>query len=40
MLESDEPSWCSGWNFGPYPGNELSVREIVELLIRYWGYGA
>lgn len=39
MLESDEPALCSGWNFGPYPGNELSVREIVELLIRYWGYG-
>ena len=40
MLQSDDPSLCSAWNFGPYPGNELSVREVVELLIRYWGYGS
>jgi CDP-glucose 4,6-dehydratase len=40
LLSSDEPSLCSGWNFGPLPGNELPVRRIVELLIREWGSGS
>jgi CDP-glucose 4,6-dehydratase len=39
LLESDDPQFCNGWNFGPLPGNELPVREIVELLIREWGEG-
>ncbi len=36
---SDEPQWCSGWNIGPRPGNELPVREIVELFLQEWGEG-
>ena len=39
MLQSDDPELASGWNFGPLPGNELPVREIVELLIDHWGSG-
>jgi CDP-glucose 4,6-dehydratase len=39
MLQSDDPALCSGWNFGPRPGNELSVRDVVDLLIQEWGEG-
>ena len=39
LLESDDPQFSSGWNFGPLPGNELPVCEIVELLIQEWGEG-
>jgi len=39
LLESDDPQFASGWNFGPLPGDELQVREIVELLIQEWGAG-
>jgi len=40
MLTSDDPELLSGWNFGPMPGNELPVREIVDILIREWGAGS
>ena len=40
MQESDDPDLCGGWNFGPRPGNELPVRDVVELLIREWGEGS
>ena len=40
LLESDEPSLCGGWNFGPLPGNELPVREVVELFFQEWGSGS
>lgn len=40
MLGADDPRWCDGWNFGPLPGNELSVREIVERLLECWGSGS
>lgn len=39
LLESDDPALASGWNFGPCPGNELPVRDVVELLIKQWGEG-
>jgi len=39
MLESDDPTFSSGWNFGPLPGNEIPVKEVVELLIQQWGDG-
>ncbi len=39
MLESDAPSWCDAWNFGPLPGEELPVRRLVELFLQYWGEG-
>ncbi len=40
LLESEDPALCSGWNLGPAAGQCLSVREVVELLIRYWGSGS
>lgn len=40
LLESDDPRYCDGWNFGPLPGNEIPVREVTELLIRQWGEGS
>lgn len=40
MLSSEDPALCSGWNFGPRPGNELSVRDVVDLLIQEWGTGS
>ncbi len=39
LISSDNPEFCSGWNFGPLPGNELPVDEIVEMFINEWGYG-
>jgi CDP-glucose 4,6-dehydratase len=40
MLESDEPRWCSAWNFGPQFGQEASVAELVDLFIATWGSGS
>lgn len=36
LLGSDDPSWCDAWNFGPMPGNECNVREIVTAMIEAW----
>ncbi len=40
LLRSSDPELCSGWNIGPIPGNEIPVREVVELFLREWGSGA
>jgi CDP-glucose 4,6-dehydratase len=40
LLDSDDPQLCSGWNIGPLPGNQLSVREVAELFLQEWGYGS
>lgn len=37
LLRSDDPRSCSAWNFGPVPGNELPVREVVEIFQNAWG---
>jgi CDP-glucose 4,6-dehydratase len=39
MLASDEPRWCSAWNLGPLPGDELPVSALVERLCAAWGDG-
>ena len=39
LVTSDNPNLCSGWNFGPLPGNELPVTDIVEMFIEEWGDG-
>jgi CDP-glucose 4,6-dehydratase len=39
MLQSEEPSWCDAWNFGPLPGDEIPVRRLVELFLESWGEG-
>ena len=40
MFESDDPAWCDAWNFGPVPGEEIPVGQLVELFIRAWGGGS
>ncbi|MEI8371974.1 MAG: CDP-glucose 4,6-dehydratase [Planctomycetota bacterium] len=40
MLESDDPTWCDAWNFGPVPGEEIPVGQLVELFVQAWGSGA
>ena len=39
LLDSDDPRWCSGWNFGPGPGGECTVRDVVERFAAAWGDG-
>lgn len=39
LFESDDAMYQSGWNIGPLPGNELPVREVVELILNEWGGG-
>jgi CDP-glucose 4,6-dehydratase len=40
LLESDDPIYQSGWNFGPAAGNEIPVREIVEYFLGEWSQGS
>jgi CDP-glucose 4,6-dehydratase len=40
LLESDDPAYCGGWNFGPVPGNEISVRQVVDIFLKEWGSGS
>ncbi len=40
LLASTDPALCSGWNIGPLPGGELSVREVVEAFLQEWGAGS
>lgn len=39
MLTDPDPRWCTGWNFGPADGGDVTVRELVELFIDSWGSG-
>lgn len=39
MLETPDPHWCEAWNFGPLPGEERPVRELVETFLSCWGQG-
>lgn len=40
LIESDDPKFSSGWNIGPLPGNEIPVRDVVELVLSEWGEGS
>jgi CDP-glucose 4,6-dehydratase len=40
LMNSDDPNYCSGWNIGPLPGNEIPVRDVVELFLKEWGHGS
>ncbi|MBU2676285.1 MAG: CDP-glucose 4,6-dehydratase [Gammaproteobacteria bacterium] len=40
LAGSDDPEYCSGWNIGPLPGNELPVSEVVDLFLAEWGRGS
>ncbi|MEE8308583.1 MAG: CDP-glucose 4,6-dehydratase [Gammaproteobacteria bacterium] len=39
LLSSDNPRFHSGWNFGPVPGNEIPVQQVVEIFLKEWGRG-
>ena len=36
MLQGDDPTLCSGWNFGPNPSEEATVKDVVETLLQSW----
>jgi CDP-glucose 4,6-dehydratase len=36
LLTTDDSKYCSGWNIGPVPGNELPVRNVVQLFLDEW----
>jgi len=40
LAGSTDPALMSGWNFGPLPGNELPVREVVEIFLQEWESGS
>ncbi|MEM7426665.1 MAG: CDP-glucose 4,6-dehydratase [Pseudomonadota bacterium] len=40
LLGSPDPRFAEGWNFGPVPGDDVPVREIVELFHNKWGGGS
>jgi CDP-glucose 4,6-dehydratase len=31
--------YCSGWNIGPLPGNEIPVHQVVSRFLKEWGSG-
>ncbi|MGD0899799.1 MAG: CDP-glucose 4,6-dehydratase [Thermoguttaceae bacterium] len=39
LLESDDPTWCEAWNFGPMPGQEVAVAGLVDLFLAAWEAG-
>jgi CDP-glucose 4,6-dehydratase len=39
MARSEDPRWCSAWNFGPLPGQEANVAELVQQFCDRWGEG-
>lgn len=39
LLTPQAAEYCSGWNIGPAPGNEIPVQEVVDNFIRHWGFG-
>ncbi|WP_166824801.1 CDP-glucose 4,6-dehydratase [Thalassoroseus pseudoceratinae] len=40
LLQTNDTTLCDGWNIGPLPGNELSVRGVVETFLEEWGTGS
>lgn len=41
MATSEDPKrWCDGWNFGPRPGDEATVKSLVEAFVAAWGSGS
>jgi CDP-glucose 4,6-dehydratase len=39
MLASDDPTLCDAWNFGPVPGDEVPVADLVDIFVNVWGEG-
>jgi CDP-glucose 4,6-dehydratase len=40
MLAEPAPQWCTGWNFGPAAGGDITVAELAEIFIAAWGSGS
>jgi len=40
VLQSDDPAWCDAWNFGPMPGQELRVAELIDQFVTAWAAGS
>ncbi len=38
-MGGDPRKYAGAWNFGPDTGSQVSVREIVELVLENWGSG-
>jgi CDP-glucose 4,6-dehydratase len=39
MLERPAAGWCSGWNFGPADGDDITVGQLADIFIDAWGAG-
>ena len=39
MLKRPDATWCSGWNFGPVSGSELSAGQLMDAFVKAWGSG-
>ena len=40
MLAEPGPRWCTGWNFGPAAGDDVTVSELAQIFIDAWGAGS
>jgi len=40
MLAAPGPRWCTGWNFGPAAGDDVTVSELAQIFIDAWGAGS
>ncbi len=40
LLQGDAPHLAAEWNFGPRPGDEATVRDLVSALMKAWGTGS
>jgi len=40
MLSHPDPHWSSGWNFGPQVTDDMTVAEVVDTFIGFWGSGS
>jgi CDP-glucose 4,6-dehydratase len=39
MLAEPAAEWCTGWNFGPAAGDDITVEQLTEIFIEAWGTG-
>ena len=40
LLSQDPKKYSGAWNFGPEDGSHLTVAEMADRLIKYWGDGS
>ena len=38
LLDGDK-RFAEAWNFAPHSSSAITVKEVVELVIKYWGGG-